>query len=290
MRTSRVAAAAARGRGFGLTELMVSMVVMALVLAAVFATFFRSQRSAQRVTASVEKRQMGRAAVQLIERDVRMAGSGWGRTPVSAAFNGNQLTLNAISPGYGGLTGTDSLTVVGAWEASTTLSNSMPSTSSVLKVGNTNGFADGDLCVITNGASVDMFQVTQVNSSSLILQHNPASPYNAPGGHNGWPAGGYGVGALVYKITWLVYKMDSTTYRKPALVRSEVTKTSQLVAYDVQSFQVRYRMQDGSVTRNPAGLALIDRVIPVITMRVPAMNNQPALTDSVWATVIPRTF
>jgi prepilin-type N-terminal cleavage/methylation domain-containing protein len=283
-----------RQAGFTLLEMLVVMVLLAVVLGALFGTLNRTRGEADRVGSLVEKRQSARAAVQLLERDVRMSGSGWGRSPVIVSYNGAPDTFYAITPGpVGGPNSSDSLTIMGAWAASTTIEDAMPNPSSTLKVDDTSGFSDGDLVVITDGTSANMFEVTGVNSSSGTLQHNPASPYNPPGGFSQWPSGGYGVGAQVFKIDILSYRVDSTSYKRPALVRRPFRGAQSVVAYDVDKFQVWYHMQDGTETRSPgigaASAATIDKVRPVITLRLKD-RTRPTYSDSVWAEVQPRAF
>ena len=277
-------------RGFTLVELMISVAVMGIVMLAIYGAFFKTQRAADSVTGVVTDRQSARAAVQLLEREIRMAGSGWGRSVVVGTSNGaGHIDLNPVNFGYGGPDANDTLSIVGGWEASTMLANGMPNASAVLKVNDTSGFADGDLLVITDGTTADMFEVTQVNSQSLIIQHNPSSPFNDPGGHSTWPGTGYNTGAQVYKVTWVAYKVDSTSYRKPALIRAQVGRAPQIAAYDVSGFRVYYQMQDGSLTRNPASLNFVARVLPVVYTRA-LSPNRVALNDSVWASIRPRTF
>lgn len=281
-------------RGFTLIELLVTVTLLVVVIGALLSTLNRTRGEAERIETLVEQRQSARSAVQLLERDVRMSGSGWGRTPVVISVNGTADTIYAITPdATGGTHASDSLMIMGAWAASTTITSAMPNPSSILKVQDVTGFSDGDLVVISDGTSANMFEVTGTNSSSGNIQHNPSSPYNPPGGFSQWPAGGYGVGAQVYKINILTYRVDSTSYRRPALVRQEFRKSAEIVAYDVDRFQVWYRMQDGTLTRAPglaeASITSIDKVRPILYTRL-ADRTRPTYVDSVWAEVQPRTF
>ena len=278
-------------RGFGLIELLITLVLSSIVLVAVMMSFFRTARDARTLTEVTDVRQSARTAVQLVEREIRMAGSGWGRLNVYGNNSSGQPdTLLAVRPGYCAGTSNDSLVLVGAWKTSTTISSGMPNASSVLKVADVAGFANGDLIIITNGSSAHMMQVTGTNSSSMMIQHNPASPYNNPGGHNAtWPASGYGAGANVYKITISSYSFDATSYRKPALIRHEYGQAPQVLAYNVDGFRVWYELQDGSWTRNPPNLSVVDKVSPVVLTRT-TDSHAAVLRDSVWAAVQPRTF
>lgn len=281
-----------RARGFTLVELLVALAITGGFLFVLSLTFFRTSDESDRVRRLVEYRQSARAGLQLIERDVRMSGSGWGRNPVNVLYNGTGYQLWGITPGHGPALN-DSIQIMGAWSTQTRLATDMPSASSILKVTDPSGFADGDLVVVTDGSNAHLFQSTGVNTASGIIQHNPASPWNPPGGHNNWPAGGYAAGAQCYRITLVTYRVDSLNFGRPCLVRQEFNGQPQVVSYDLNKFQVWYRMQDSTLTRDPVvmgvGVALIDKVVPRIAVRV-TDRRRPTVIDSVWTEVRPRTF
>ncbi|MGH2359199.1 MAG: PilW family protein, partial [bacterium] len=263
--------------GFTLVELMVGIAVAGLVMIAAYGALFGSHRAIQRVTVRVDARQASRAAVQLLERDIRMAGSGWGRMAVQTSNNGAVLAIDPVDPGPGSANGCDSVSIIGGWDVSTALSAAMANVTATLKVASIAGFAAGDLVVITNGASAHLFQVTSTDAATTTLLHAASSVLNVSGGHAGWPVGGYKIGALAYRATWITYQVDSTSYRKPSLVRREYGKPSRIVAYNVPMFTIRYRLQDGSLTRNPVDLSMIDKIVPVVrTMAsLPGRAAQP---------------
>jgi hypothetical protein len=82
--------------------------------------------------------------------------------------------------------------------------------------------------------------------------------------------------------------VDTANYRRPTLVRWEYGRGTFAVAYNVQQFKLKYELQDGSVTRSPGGLVMVDKVIPVVTWL--ATSNGRSTQDSVWASIRPRTF
>ena len=283
-----------RDRGYGLLELLLALALAALVLGGITTAFYRTTSETLRLRDVTDRRQTARTAVQLIERELRMAGSGWGRIPVYGNnSSGQPITLQAVVPGYTSAAADDSLLLVGAWQTSTQVTDQMPSSSSNLKVQDVNGFSPNDLVLITNGLSANMFQVTATNSSSQHLQLNPASPYNSPGGFKTsqgmWPATGYPPGSMIFKLTLSSYYMDRTSYRRPALIRHEYGMSPQVVAYNVDGFRVWYLMQDGTWTRNPKNLMQVEQVMPVVATRL-SDPRRPALVDSVWAAAQPRSF
>jgi type II secretory pathway pseudopilin PulG len=283
-----------RARGFGLLELIMAMLLVTLLLGAMSMAFYRTTSESLRLRDVTDRRQSARTAVQTIERELRMAGSGWGRIPVYGNdSSGQPVTLQAVVPGFTAIAADDSVLLVGAWRIPTTVTDPMPSQSSNIKVQDVSGFSPNDLVLVTNGLFANMMQVTGTNSSSQDLQANPASPYNAPGGlkvqDGHWPATGYGTGSMVCKLTLSSYYMDRTSLRKPALMRHEYGQSPQVVAYNVDGFHVWYQMQDGTRTRNPQNLLAVEKVLPVVTTRL-SDPRRPALVDSVWAAVLPRSF
>jgi len=286
----------ARDTGFGLVELMVTLVVSMLVLAGIMGTFFRSSNEADRLTKVADERQNARTAVQLIEREIRMAGSGWGRVDIYCNDNsGAADTLLAVNPGYSNATGNDSLVLVGAWQATTLLSVPMANPTSAVTVQSNAGFANNDFFIVTNSSSgkAHMLRCTGITGTNTI-NHATTSPFNVSDAThltNTWPpSGGYASTVTsVYKATVTSYYYDTATYRKPALMRHEYGQAPQVVAYNVDGFRVWYEMQDGTWTRNPTNMSSVDKVSPVVFTKV-TDPRRATLRDSVWAAVQPRTF
>ncbi|HEY6194147.1 MAG TPA: prepilin-type N-terminal cleavage/methylation domain-containing protein [Candidatus Eisenbacteria bacterium] len=281
-------------RGFTVIELLLALTLASLLVGVISMAFYRTTSEVLRLRDVTDRRQNARTAVQLIERETRMAGSGWGRIPVYGNnSSGAAVTLQAVVPGFTSIAADDSVLLVGAWQISTTVASGMPSQSSNLQVQDVTGFSPNDLVLITNGLYANMVQVSATNTSSEHLQLNPASPYNSPGGfkvsEGHWPAGGYGVGSTVEKLTLSSYYMDRTSFRKPALMRHEYGQSPQVAAYNVDGFRVWYQMQDGTWTRNPQNMVAVEKIMPVVATRL-SDPRRPALVDSVWAALKPRSF
>jgi prepilin-type N-terminal cleavage/methylation domain-containing protein len=281
-------------RGFTLIEILVALVITALVLGGITMAFYRTTSEALRLRDVTDRRQSARTAVQLIEREARMAGSGWGRIPVYGNnSSGQPVTLAAVVPGFTSIAADDSVLFVGAWQTSTVVSDPMPSSSTNLKVQDVTGFNPNDLILVTNGLQANMVQITSTNSSSEKIQCNSANPYNSPGGYKvsegHWPATGYGPGSIVEKLTISSYYMDRTSYKKPVLMRHEYGLAPQIAAYNVDGFRVWYQMQNGAWTRNPQNMMQVQKVMPTVATRL-SDPRRPALVDSVWAALRPRSF
>ena len=274
----------ASDRGFSMVEMLVTLTVMALMLVVMYGTFFGAQKAFMRTSKISESRLATRAAVQLMERDVRMAGSGWGPLLINTASGGGNSSYYAVNSGYRAA-GNDSFSIVGSWGASTTLRAAMATSSSTINCQSTTGFATNDLVLISNGNQVHLFQATGVGASPADIAHATTSNWNN-GGHANWPSGGFKIGADVYKVSFVTYRVDSVNFRKRSVVRQEVGGTPQLICYNVKDMTVWYQLQDGSWTRNPADPKTIDKVVPVVHTFV----GTPARLDSAWAAIHPRTY
>jgi prepilin-type N-terminal cleavage/methylation domain-containing protein len=278
-----------RQRGFGLIETLVALALTSIVVIGLFTAFTSSQRATNRVTMGIEHRQNTRTALQLVEHDVRMAGSGWGREAVEGAYGGQPLTVFGIATGYGGTpTSDDTIGIMGAWDVATTLRAQMQTKTSVIRATNVAGFSDGDFCVVTNGDDSHLFKITNVNKTNNNLVHDVADTYNAAGGHLNWPVNGYATGAKVYRVSWVSFSVDATGKQKQ-LVRWQAGWPKQVVANDVTRFIVNYRLTGDSLVRNPADFSLVERIEPVLYTTL-ISPSRPPLPDSAWASIRPRSF
>ena len=274
--------------------MIVAVGLLVTVVGLVFGSFFRVRNEMSRIGTLTGSRQSSRATVQLIERDIRMSGSGWGKMSINYSANGTAKTYYAVNPGPGGGSN-DSLCIVGAWSTATTTTSAMATGTTNIVVSSVAGLAVNDLILIVDkqGTVGHLFQITTVTAGTKTISHANTSTWNVVPGSWHWPASGYGSGSFLYKIDILSYYVDATNFRRPALVRRSFGGTPQVVSYELSNFQMWYRMQDGTLTRNPTvsgtGVALIDKVRPVVYTSL-ADPQHPTFRDSVWSEIRPRSF
>jgi prepilin-type N-terminal cleavage/methylation domain-containing protein len=258
MSAGRQGARGAQG-GFSLVELMVALVLFATIVGTVLAMLLNVQRSWSTSRDLMVSHQNERAGVDLMVRDIRMAGTGFaGRPIVTGGVPGNVIYPLQPTPGSG--VG-DTLTVTAAFAGlHSTSSANMGSASDVLRLASVAGFQVDDLVIITNGVEANMFQVTDIDVGANTLGHSTDSPYNNPGGHTVWPAGGYVVGATVVKVNRVTYWVDDTG-AVPLLRRQTGNESPLTVASDIDGMRFMYVCADGTESTSPSDPSLVRSVL-----------------------------
>ncbi len=272
-------------KGFTLIELLIASIVFVAVIGVVLSFLGRARHASEITDHVLESRQNARAALDFIVSEIRMAGTGISVPVVTSDENGDSLLLYPITPGE--VDSTPDLTILGKFDdVETTIRDQMPNASAVIKVESAEGFNEGDLVVITNGSFANLFQVTQVQIAARMLQHNPSSPYNQPGGHRPWPPGGYAPGSRVFKINLIAYYIDqddSSCYR---LMRQNGTSEPRVLAEYISDFQLNYGLQDGTLDAMPMDPSLIRKVI--ITIEAASRETSHKHTTRLVSTARPR--
>ena len=249
--------------GFSLVEVMSALVILAIAMTAVFATFISQQKSFTVQSRVAEMQQNLRQAVEFMSRDIRMAGYGIPDNvvipnKVIAAGVTSMRTLYAKD----NTTGPDEIYVLylfdmDANQPAAVLSIAMASAGSAT-VDNAVGFlpAGGELVIVTNASTADLFQTTSVVGNLLAF-----------GGVYGTIAHTlYGVGppaATVAKARFVRYFIDRTDPAHPTLMvdRNIPGQAAQPLADDIEDMQLEY----GIDTSTPAD-GVVDSWVPSPTL------------------------
>jgi len=209
--------------GFGLVELMVSVVVGLMAVLAIMSVFWTSESQKRTTTAGVDAQENALVSLATIERDLRVAGLGIvglgctsigaynaALTPATFSFAPMPVSISFDAPAAG----SDSLIVVYSASAygnvPTTLEGAMATSGVVLTAANGDGFFQGDVVMISEaskGCSLLQASTDGANSgTSWTIAHDPAGayPHNPPVATNIFPAGGYATGARVTNMGALV--------------------------------------------------------------------------------------
>lgn len=255
-----------KGRGgFSLIETMISLGIFSVVLVALHQLAVSSERSQEIGTRVTHVNQDLRAALEIMSRDLRMAGSGFAGISVQTADGPVREVIYPVQPGYTFANDADSVTILaGLDDKATMLTGTMASATSAIECLSLAGFAVGDLVVVTDGVSADMFEVTgitpQGGGSGGKLFHSPSRPRNDPSGHSVWPAGGYMAGSHVIKVSLISLRaLDDGGMLK--LFRRIDGETPVPLIEQLKSITFTYRLTNGTETRNPPSPEDIQEII-----------------------------
>jgi hypothetical protein len=230
-----------------------------VVAGAILSMLLNVQRSWSTSRDLMISHQNERAGVDLMVRDIRMAGTGFAGRPIVTGGVPNNL-IYPLEPRPGAGAG-DTLTITAGFTGLHSLTTAnMGSASDALRVASVAGFQVDDFVIITNGVEANMFQVTDIDAMTNTLGHATSSPYNTPSGHVVWPAGGYVAGATVAQVGRVSYWVDDTG-AVTKLRRQMGEETPLTVAADINGMRFRYISADGSESASPADPSLVRSVL-----------------------------
>jgi type IV pilus assembly protein PilW len=261
-------------KGFGLIEIMIGVVISIVASLAIFQVFALSERQKRTTTGAADAQTNGAIGLYMLERDARIAGWGlegsiFANCNTIYSYDGSTGTgaENPLAPVViteGGGAGPDSITLQYYDDpanrnfkfATTTLTSTMPQSSSELNVSSTYGCANIDVngdgvinnqdvprAIIQQGGNCTVMDVTNVNAMSLKLQHNPGEGNNPSASYqhaNGWPA--YSTGAKLQCFNKSYTKTYRIVNEQLQLQNRSSTGVSQTydIAPDIIDMQAQY--------------------------------------------------
>lgn len=261
-------------RGFTLVELMVAITISLIILVAVSSLFVSTKRSYHEQDRQAKMQEGARFALSFLTYDLRQAGY-YGcmddiddQTVKSQVNASAGLFLNALYPieGVDNATGTwypsGNGTLPSGIKANTdaivlrmalpsdavNLSDPMPNVSAELKVSSVQGLNVGDIVMLSDCSSADIFQVTNVQSSSLHIQHNTGS--GTPGNSTQKLSKRYSPPAQLMKFTTRTYfiRDNSSNPPIPSLFRQDNGNAPVELVSGVDQMQVTYGVDTDTPT------------------------------------------
>jgi type IV pilus assembly protein PilW len=250
-------------RGFTIIELMVGIAVGLIGIMAIMQVYMVSEGQKRTTTGVSDAQESGMMGLFMIERDLRMAGLGsalfFNCSTVKAyngtfyTFSGYPVTITQNSP----VSQTDRVEILYSTSAyggiDTTLSATMPNSSSITKVSNGIDFKQGDLFIVTEtGLPCTVFQSSQdgqKTGQNWDLQHNPGGccPHNSAGGdiYAQAPAmpGGYSTSAKVINMGTLArhaYYISNNNLVMEDLEQAASATNPVVIANDIIAMRVQY--------------------------------------------------
>ena len=262
-------------RGFGLIEIMVSLVV-GMILTAGLVRMLSSSKRIYRVEADISQMlDSGRFASHYLEREVREAGNvGCGGLQTvhvtnnlvgaPAAYSVTPTTavtgLDNVAAGnpYGATAGSDILLLRKGSSVYRRLSSAMGNGAAAIQVGAAvEGVAAGDVAVIADCTEVDVFQVsgTAVGGGAVSLFHGAGFNQSAN------LSKAYGTDATVMAYRSSAYFVAPAPAGMPALWRQEGGDVPLEMVDGVEDMQLRYGEDtdgDGVANRYATAAAVTD--------------------------------
>jgi type IV pilus assembly protein PilW len=257
-------------RGFTLIEVMAAVVIFSIVLTAVFATFTFQAQSYTTQSRVAEMQQNLRIALDTLQRDIRMAGYGISSDiTVDPTGGTTTVAMRGFYSADGGEGAPDGIYILytydvdntvaalaptlttGAWTAMNT-----PTTAVGVTPGTGSRFSVGDLVILSNSTSADLYQVTAKDNNNITFGNTKAINTN---GHNAVPAHYYDTGSKVSRARFIRYYIDNTVAAHPTLMVSMVGGTaSQPLSEDIEDLQFQYGV--AATSSNPLVSSVVDNM------------------------------
>ncbi|BAV33246.1 type IV pilus minor pilin PilW [Sulfuricaulis limicola] len=266
-------------RGFSLVELMVALTIGLIILSAVSMLFVGSKKTYTTQDSLARLQENARFAMQFIIKDLRMAGyygciDEISPDAINSTLNGSsdffynaQIPIEGLNNATGtwypsGETtlptnikaGTDAIAIRKADANSNLyLDQEMPNTSAVLKTNKTDPVTGaaititdllsvGEIIMVSDCASADIMQITQLNTTDPHLVHNSGSS-PLPGNSTQKLSKSYspsGNGTRIMKFTTVQYYIATGASGNPALFRKELNKTPVELVDGIENLQILY--------------------------------------------------
>lgn len=255
--------------GFGLAEILIAMVIGIFLMAGMTKVFMGSKKAYLTQEAMARVQESGRFAMEMLGRDIRMGGyQGCGNlarivpnviaknVPGSGAF-GNSDAIRGyeydganFSPPYGDssittddpvnvVTDTDVISISRADDCGAYLVGNMSTMNANVQINGDNScnFSAGDLILITDCASSDLFRATNVSmGGSITIAH--AQSVN--GNTANFLSKAYGEDARIYRFVMRDFFIRNNPFGEPALYRRDNGGTSQELVEGVSDMQNLY--------------------------------------------------
>jgi prepilin-type N-terminal cleavage/methylation domain-containing protein len=229
-------------RGFTLIELMISLIIFSVISLAAFSVLSISQQTAVMNDQTVQVQRNVRLAMDLVARDIRMAGYG---NPAAGSLAGCAQHLNATDQAVGADTGSDSISIMTVDQQVGTLEAQAPlppaaSTTTITVSGLSAGTVIVNDVITLQGAFTA--SVTAVAGTVLTVNQSIQSPMVFP------------AGTPVLRLTCVTYSVTDIAANPPfQLLRNGVA-----IVDGIESIQLAYGVDanaDGRIDDQAGGVA-----------------------------------
>jgi len=233
-------------RGTSFLEVMIALFIMGVITTAIFNVYLTQQKSYMTQDDITTIQQNGRASIDELSRQIRMAG------------HALPLGIKAIEAAN---TNPDTITITYREDGCETyLSDPMPQPSAELKCGSDiSCFNDGQWVFIfePDSGGGEWFEITEVQAAAKHIQHNTMVLSKK-----------YAADAVLLSMTKVKFYLDTTTDPdRPKLMLELPGRPPQVFAEDIEDLEFRYRMKNGMVLDEPVITDDIREVLISLTAR-----------------------
>jgi type IV pilus assembly protein PilW len=235
-----------RNRGFSMVELMVAMVIGLMMLAAISTVLVNSKKNYTTQDSLSRLQENARFAMQLLTRDLRMAGY-FGcadeissvsnllnpsaddysifntEYPVEGSESGTSWKPTGTTLDFTPLAGTDALAIRYLTGDSVSVIKEMPSESASAQVALDSGLKIGDVVMIADCTSADIFQITGFNAAGgfdhVVHNTGTGTPGNDSTNNPHKFSKAYGLDAKIMRFNSVAYYIRNNDGGQPALYR-----------------------------------------------------------------------
>jgi type IV pilus assembly protein PilW len=247
-----------RLRGVTLVELMIALVIGLILTAGATQIFLGSKETYRTSEALSRVQENGRMALQLLAREIRQADYFGCQDNLTSVFSQLNTTAGFDPLGDGGLdvsddTGpndTDSITLRSVKaDDDLYLTNQPSGNAETLTMNEPRAVAQGDIMIITDCRSADMFQVTNdpINNNSDQVNHNSGGSHD-PGNQNVDLSRTYGPGttALTFRqVQYDINQADGRFFLRRQVNQNTSNSSSENIIPGVVDFQLTYGVDSG---------------------------------------------
>jgi prepilin-type N-terminal cleavage/methylation domain-containing protein len=222
-------------RGMTLVELLVAMIIGSILTFLTF-NFLRTQDGNFRESRSTaEMQQELRWAVQFLSDHVKLAGNA---VPQTCGWK-------IIESADGAGDDPDSLTILGSFKSVVvTTTQAMAHEGSQISCSSVDDIEEGDLAVISDGTFSEIFRITGIQGVRLL--HGSSPPWN----DDDQLDHAYASGSTVTVLSRFTFHVEADSTGHPNLMVSTQSSSPQILAGDIDQFQVRYLLKSGSWVNN----------------------------------------
>jgi type IV pilus assembly protein PilW len=230
-------------KGITLIELLVALTISGILVSGVYRTFVSQQHTYTVQDQVVDMQQNVRLAINRMTRELRMAGFG----RMGATFFGTGKMYgtyeHVVTPNGG-----NKVTVVGAYQAITTLSANATSGSKTIQVNDASGFNTG------------LKQYISINGTeSLQIQKITGNQIDFQGGTQ--LSDDHLAGEPVFLVMAITYSLGVSEGKSALLRDDNLGLGPQPVAENIDNLQFAYLDSNGNPTANPDDIRMIQVTI-----------------------------